>query len=147
SLAGGLMIAWRDRESLAAAEEALALARAVGAGEAEVRARTVRGVQLARTGRADEGIAELRRALERAEEIGDHWGLERVYVNFTDTLTTLGRPQESARLGRAGLEVMRRYGIHSSLLVGNVIEAQHAIGEWDEADQLSADALRGVTSS
>ena len=27
-----------------------------------------------------------------AEEIGDHWGLDRVYVNLTDALTMLGRP-------------------------------------------------------
>jgi DNA-binding CsgD family transcriptional regulator/tetratricopeptide (TPR) repeat protein len=147
SLAGGLMLAWRHRESLAAAEKTLPLARAVGAGEAEVRALTVRGVDLAYIGRADEGVAELRRALEHAEEIGDHWGLDRVYINFTDTLTMLGRPRESARLGLTGLEAMRRYGIHSPVLVSNVIEALHASGEWDEAERLSAAALRGVTSS
>jgi DNA-binding CsgD family transcriptional regulator/tetratricopeptide (TPR) repeat protein len=147
SLAGGLMLAWRHQESLAAAEEALALARAVGAGEAEIRALTVRGVDLAYIGRADEGVAELRRALQRAEELGDHWGLDRVYINFTDTLTMLGRPRESARLGQTGLEAMRRYGIHSAVLVTNVIEALHASGDWDEAERLSAAALRGVTSS
>jgi len=147
SLAGGLMMARRHQESLAAAEEALALARAVGAGAAEVRAQTVRGVTLARSGRASEGTAELRRALERAEEIGDHWGLDRVYVNFTDTLTMLGRPRESARLGQAGLAAMRGYGIDSPLIVVNTVEALHAIGEWDEAERLTAAALRGITSN
>ena len=147
SLAGGLMLGWRHQESLATSEEALALARAVGAGEAEVRALTVRGVDLAYLGRADEGLAELRRALQRAEELGDHWGLDRVYINFTDTLTMLGRPRESARVGQTGLEAMRRYGIHSPVLVANVIEALHASGDLDEAERLSAAALRGVTSS
>jgi DNA-binding CsgD family transcriptional regulator/tetratricopeptide (TPR) repeat protein len=147
SLAGGLMLAWRHEESLTAAEEALALARAVGAGEAEVRAVTVLGSGLGYTGRADEGVAQFRQALQRAEESGDHWGLERVYINFTDTLTMLGRPRESARLGHRGLEAMRRYGIRSPVLVANVIEALHASGDWDEAERLSADALRGVTSS
>jgi DNA-binding CsgD family transcriptional regulator len=147
SLAGGLMMALRNRESLAAAEEALALAREVGAGAAEVRARTVRGVGLARTGRADEGVAELHRALVHAEEIGDHWGLDRVYVNLTDTLTMLGRSHEAARLGRAGIEAMRRYGIDSPLIVVNAIEALHAIGDWDEAERLSVAGLRGIASS
>ncbi len=147
SLAGGLMLGWRHQESLATSEEALELARAVGAGEAEVRALTVRGVDLAYLGRADEGLAELRRALQRAEELGDHWGLDRVYINFTDTLTMLGRPRESARVGQTGLEAMRRYGIHSPVLVANVIEALHASGDLDEAERLSAAALRGVTSS
>ncbi len=147
SLAAGLMLGWRHQESLAASEEALALARTVGAGEAEVRALTVRGVALAYLGRADEGVAELHRALQHAEELGDHWGIDRVYINFTDTLTMLGRLRESARLGQTGLEAMRRYGIHSPVLIANVIEALHACGDWDEAERLSASALRGVRTS
>ena len=147
SLAGGLMLAWRHQESLAASEEALALARATAASEAEVRALTVRGIDLAYMGRAEEGVAQLRQALQHAEDIGDHWGLDRVYINFTDTLTMLGRLRESARLGQAGLEAMRRYGIYSPVLVSNLIEALHASGDWDEAERLGAAALRGVTSS
>jgi DNA-binding CsgD family transcriptional regulator/tetratricopeptide (TPR) repeat protein len=147
SLAGGLMIAWRHRESLATAEQALEVARRVGAREAEVRALTVVGTELAHVGRGDEGVACLRRTLQLAEEIGDHWGLDRAYVNFTDTLTMLGRPRESARLAQAGLETMRRYGIDNPLLVSNRIEALHASGDWDEADRESAAALRGSTAS
>ena len=119
----------------------------VGAGEAEVRALTVLGGDLVYLGRGEEGAAHFRRALQLAEEIGDHLGLARAYINFTDALTMLGRPRESARLGQAGLKVMRRYGIDSTLLVANQIEALLAIGDWDEADRLSAAALRGITSS
>src|SRR6185437_12432484 len=88
-----------------------------------------------------------RRALQLAEEIGDHLGLARAYTNFTDALTMLGRLSESARLGQAGLKVMRRYGINNTLLVANQIEALFAIGDWDEAERLSGAALRGITSS
>ena len=70
-----------------------------------------------------------------------------MYINFTDTLTMLGRLRESARLGQTGLEAMRRYGVYSPVLVSNLIEALHASGDWDEAERLSAAALRGVTSS
>ena len=135
SLAGGLMVAWRHAESLPIAEQALALARAVGAREAEVRALTVLGGDLAYLGRGEEGLAHFRQALQLAEEIGDRIGLERAYVNFTDALTMLGRPRESARLAQSGLEAMRRYGIDSTLLVSNQIEALLAIGDWDEAEQ------------
>jgi DNA-binding CsgD family transcriptional regulator/tetratricopeptide (TPR) repeat protein len=147
SLAGGLMMRRRHQESLATAEVALGLARRVGAGKAEVRALTVVGVDLAYLGRDKEGLDYLCQALQLAEGIGDHWGLDRVYVNFTDALEMLGRPRESARLGREGLEAMRRYGIHSSLIVSNLIEALLASGEWDEADRLSAGSLRGITAS
>ena len=65
----------------------------------------------------------------------------------TDALTMLGRPRESARLAQSGLEAMRRYGIESALLVSNQVEALLAIGDWDEAERLSAAGLRGITSS
>jgi DNA-binding NarL/FixJ family response regulator len=147
SLAGHLMTAWRYAESLPIAEQALALARDVGAREAEVRALTVLGGDLAYLGRGEEGLAYFRQALQLAEEVGDLVGLERVYVNLTDALTMLGRPRASVQLGQSGLEVIRRCGIESTLLVANQIEALLAIGDWDEADRLSSAALRSITSS
>jgi DNA-binding CsgD family transcriptional regulator/tetratricopeptide (TPR) repeat protein len=147
SLAAGLMLAWRHAESLRVAEKALALARSVGAGEAEVRALTVLGIDHAYLGRSDEGLAYFRQALELAERIGDHWGLERAYVNLTDALTMLGRPRESAQVGRAAREMIRRYGVDSAVLVSNEVEALVATGDWDEADTLSAGALRAMASS
>jgi DNA-binding CsgD family transcriptional regulator/tetratricopeptide (TPR) repeat protein len=147
SLAGALMVDWRNAESLPIAEEALALARRVGAREAEVRALTVIGGDLAYLGRPEEGLVHFRQALQLAEEIGDRIGLERAYVNCTDALTMLGRLRESVGLGHTGLEAMRRYGIESALLVSNQVEALLAIGDWDEAERLSAAALRGITSS
>jgi DNA-binding CsgD family transcriptional regulator len=147
SLAGALMVGWRHAQSLPIAERALALARGVGAREAEVRALTVLGSDLAYLGRGDEGVAYFRQALQLAEEIGDLVGVDRAYTNFTDALTMLGRLRESVHAGQAGLEVMRRYGISNALLVANQIEALLAMGDWDEAERLSATALRGITSS
>jgi len=147
SLAGGVMVGWHHAESLPIGEQALALARELGAREAEVRALTVLGGDLAYLGRGEEGAAHFRQALQLAEEIGDHLGLARAYTNFTDALTMLGRLSESAGLGQAGLKAMRRYGINNTLLVANQIEALLAIGDWNEAERLSAAALRGITSS
>jgi DNA-binding CsgD family transcriptional regulator len=107
----------------------------------------VLGGDLAYLGRGEEGLADFRHALQLAEEIGDRIGLERAYANCTDALAMLGRPRESARLAQVGLEAMRRYGIESALLVSNRIEALLAIGDWDEAETLSAVALRRITSS
>jgi DNA-binding CsgD family transcriptional regulator len=107
----------------------------------------VLGGDLAYLGRGEEGLAHLRQARQLAEEIGDRIGLERAYANGTDALTMLGRPRESVRLAQSGLEVMRRYGIESALLVSNQIEALLAIGDWDDAERLSAAAQRRITSS
>ncbi len=146
SLAGALMVARRYAESLPIGEQALVLARAVGAREAEVRALTVLGGDLAYLGRDEAGVAHFRDALNLAADIGGI-DLERAYVNFTDALTMLGRPRESVRLGQAGLEALKRNGIESTLLFSNQIEALLAVGEWDEAERLSAAALRRITSS
>ena len=42
---------------------------------------------------------------------------------------------------------MRRYGTEHTVLAANWIEALLAIGEWDEADRASADALRAITAN
>ena len=57
TFAGLLMVVWRHSESLPVSEHALALARDIGAREAEVRALTVLGTDLAYLGRGDQGLA------------------------------------------------------------------------------------------
>ena len=59
----------------------------------------------------------------------------------------LGRPRESARLAGPAVEVIRRYGIEHSTLLANQVEALVATGEWDEADSVSAAALRAITAN
>jgi DNA-binding CsgD family transcriptional regulator len=146
-LAGGLQLLWRHEESLALCEQALALARTVGARDAELVALTRRGSNLAYIGRADQGLAQLRQALERAEAIGDPLDLHHAYVALTDVLTMLGRAREAVRLGEEGLDALRRYETDHTVLAANWIEALLAIGEWDTADHASANALRAITAN
>ena len=56
ALADGLMLAWRFDESLALCEQALALARTVGAHAVELRASLGLGRDLAYLGCAEEGL-------------------------------------------------------------------------------------------
>jgi DNA-binding CsgD family transcriptional regulator/tetratricopeptide (TPR) repeat protein len=142
-----LSLLWRYEESLPICEEALTLARQVGDRAAEVRALTVHGVCFVHLGRVDEGLEELRLALQLAEQAADPVALQRAYVYLTDVLMIVGRPRESARLAAAALDAMGPYGIENSTLVSNWIEALVAIGEWDEADRVSAAALRSITAS
>jgi tetratricopeptide (TPR) repeat protein len=147
ALGHGFMLAWRYDESLAICKQALALAREVGTRQAELRALSGLGVDLAYLGRGDEGLAHLWQARQLAEEHADPEALQRAYVLLTDVLTMLGRPGESARVAETGLEVISSYGIDSTVLVANQIEALLAIGEWDKADIVSAAALRAITAS
>jgi hypothetical protein len=73
--------------------------------------------------------------------------LQRAYISLTDVLTMLGRPRESAGLAETALEAMRGYGVDNPVLVANQVEALLAIGDWDEADRISAAALRAITGS
>jgi DNA-binding CsgD family transcriptional regulator/tetratricopeptide (TPR) repeat protein len=147
ALANGLLLAWRYDESLAVCEQALALARAVGPRQAELLALTVLGTDLAYLGRGDEGLAQLWQALRLAEAGADPVALERAYVHLTDALLMLGRPGESARLAGSALAVLRPYGHDHSTLVANLVEALVAGGEWDQADRVSAAALRAITAN
>ena len=147
ALGSGLMLAWRYDESLAICVQALALARAVRAQGVELRALLVLGTDLAYLGRGDEGLAHLWQARQLAEERGAHTALLRAYVLLTDVLTMLGRPRESARLAKAALEAIRPYGIDTTVLVANHGEALLAIGEWEQADTVSAAALRAITAN
>lgn len=147
ALAEGLRFAWRFDESLPVSEQALAVARVVGARGVEIRALVVVGCNLAYLGRAVEGIDRLWRALELADDGDDPLALLSAYVSLTDVLFMLGRPGESARVGQKGIEAVRRYGIDATVLVANVIEALIAIGQWDEADEASVAALRNITAN
>ena len=132
---GGLMLAWRYDESLAICEQALALARAVGARRGGARALTVLGTRprLPRPRRRGARAAPAGRAARRGAR--RPVGLQRAYVKLTDVLMMLGRPRESARLAQAALDAMRRVRDRSqpcSSPTGS--RPSLAIGEWDEAD-------------
>jgi DNA-binding CsgD family transcriptional regulator/tetratricopeptide (TPR) repeat protein len=141
-----LMVNWRFDEAVPACEQALAVARAVGASAAEILALRAFGVGLAYTGRGGEGLAQLWLALRLAEERSDP-NAHHAYVSLTDVLTMLGRPGESARLAATAHKALHRYGRDRTTLVANQVEALVAIGEWDQADRISAAALRAMTAS
>ena len=140
------MVAWRFDEAVAACEQALAVARAVGAHQAEVLALRALGAGLAYLGRGNEGLAQLWLALRLAEERSDPVMAHHAYVTLTDVLTMLGRPRESARLAATALEALHRYGLDQTTLVANQVEALVAIGEWDQADRVSAAAVHAMTA-
>jgi DNA-binding CsgD family transcriptional regulator len=146
-LGNALTVAWRHDEAVATCEQALALARAVGARPAEFLALRALGVGLAFLGRGDEGLTQLWRALQHAEERSDPVASMLAYDVLTEVLTMLGRPRESARLAATALEALHRFGIDRTTLVASQVEALVAIGEWDQADRISAAALRAMTAT
>jgi DNA-binding CsgD family transcriptional regulator/tetratricopeptide (TPR) repeat protein len=147
ALGHAFMLVWRHEASRPICEQALALARAVGARSAELRAQAVLGVDLAYLGHGNEGLEHLRLALRLAEQGGDPGELVFAYCWLTDVLTMLGRPRESTRVAAAGVSVVRAYGVAHGTIISNQVEALIATGEWDEADRIGAAALRPSTAN
>ena len=147
-LGQGLSLCWQFERSRATCEQALAMARAVGdlghRGPCPRRAR-----RRPRLPRPRRGGAQMRCA--RRETWPKRWralhDLLVAYVSLTDVLMMLGRLGESVEVGRRGLEVVRRYGSDATVLIANIIEALIASGEWDDADRLSAAAVRSITAN
>ena len=98
----GAIWGWRgtSRSRSTICEQALAMARAVGARPAEQPCAQVLGIDLVYLGRADEGRRPPRRAVRLAEQSGDCRQLLVAYVSLTDALTMLARPRGVDQRGR-----------------------------------------------
>ncbi|MBQ1015963.1 LuxR family transcriptional regulator, partial [Micromonospora sp. M51] len=98
------------------------------------------------------GLAELGQAAAAARAAGDAPTLVLAMVFESDMLCELGRYAESAQAAEAGATEARRVGISRSTgayLLSNRAEALIALGRWDEAEAVCAEAARidlsGVT--
>ncbi|WP_460792645.1 helix-turn-helix transcriptional regulator [Micromonospora sonneratiae] len=90
-------------------------------------------------------LAALARAEELARVTGDQSSLVTVLVSSSDTLFELGRYAESVKAAERGVDCARQFGISRStgaFLFSNQAEALLALGRWDEAEAMCAQAAR-----
>ncbi len=135
--AGLLMTDGRFADSIPLAEEAIVVARAVGAPSDEAFALGVLGWDLALLGRVDDGVARLRQALAIADELGGVEGIALGAVNLAVLLDRVGRTAEALDVGAAGWERVKALGVertYGGLLLAIAAKAAIALGRWDEAD-------------
>ena len=128
-----LMLADRNAESEQRARQAIAVAQQIPDGRSiEGHARCNLGVDLAMTGRVEEGIAELRTAIRIAdEELDDVDENARALVNLGSALWAGGRVHEAAEVA---LESVR---------VGDELGLRRRKGVWCRCDAASLLALVG----
>jgi DNA-binding NarL/FixJ family response regulator len=132
-----LMLADRWREAARRAEEALAVARAVGARAEEGHALDILGVCT----RDIERLVEARRI---AEEVGNAEGIARAYLNLGSTLSTGGRQREALDVFRRGLTAARELGLEramGSVLAVALAQTLFELGDWEESGRVLAEAL------
>ena len=141
---GLLTMAWsRMDEAEATCQEALRIARTVGARQAEVRALNALGVLRAYRGEFDEGIDLSREAVAIAEDLGAADDLATAYIDLTHVLGLAGRYDEAVEASRVGYEAMNRsvwHGRAGNFLLANAAESLIKAGRWAEADELVTQA-------
>jgi DNA-binding CsgD family transcriptional regulator len=137
-LAQILMLGARFDDANGLAEEALTLARAIGARDIEGHALNTRGLTRAVAGDIDGADADLRRALAIAEDVGIVDDIGRAYANWTWVFVVAGRLEESIALAERGIAVSERLGLMrffgAHLLCGKA-DDQYRLGRWEDAER------------
>jgi tetratricopeptide (TPR) repeat protein len=132
-----LMLADRWRAAARRAEEALAVARTVGARAEEGHALDILGVCT----RDIERLVEARRI---AEELGNAEGIARAYLNLGSTLSRGGRQREALDVFRRGLTAARELGLEramGSVLAVALAQTLFELGDWKESGRVVAEDL------
>lgn len=139
ALGEALMAQGRHRESAELCEEAIKIAREVGALAQEGDAHRVHGVDLAFLGDLEAGVAELREARRIAEAVGRVDEVARCTATLSGLLVSFGEFEAAATVALQGADSAASHGLgrwHSPFLTATAGRAVFALGRWDEADML-----------
>ena len=146
-LAHSLMVRSRYGESMALAEAALAISRAVGAGEAETRALAALGLDLAGRSDFERGIPMLRDAYELAIELGAPQAIFLTGVGLGWALDEAARHDEALEVARSARDRLRAMGAEARFggqLASKMGRALYDLGRWDEAALLLDETIAGA---
>jgi DNA-binding CsgD family transcriptional regulator len=141
SLGQALMLKPSFEQARSVCEEAIAVARAAGAREAEGHARDTLGVVLAHLGDTAAGLAHLEESLRIAEDLHENHGFDvddmlRAYANLCDLFDLTGQLERAAAAALHGAEVARQHGVERSFgtwLAADAAAVLFKLGRWDEA--------------
>jgi DNA-binding NarL/FixJ family response regulator len=140
-----LMLGWGEEEAIPRCQEAIAVARAVGARAEEAQALDILGACLDHQD-PDRAIGLHLEARRIAEEVGDAETIVRTYMNLSHALAGVGRYREALDDAQAGYQRARQLGLEratgsyvASLLARRLL----ASGRWEECDRLTGELLAG----
>jgi DNA-binding CsgD family transcriptional regulator len=147
ALASALTRSGEPEEGAQVARRAVAAAAAAEATDVEADVTITLGLAISYLGPAEAGLGPLRSGVALALKLGIPATAVRGYVNLSDVLELLGRHREAARAAGEGLELAAQAGLsrsYGSYLIGNQAEPLLRLGEWAEADEMTARALRAL---
>jgi DNA-binding CsgD family transcriptional regulator/tetratricopeptide (TPR) repeat protein len=132
-------------EAIRYCEEAIAVARVVGARAEEARALDLLGACLDHVD-PDRAIALHREARRIAEEVGDAETVVGTYMNLSHVLAGVGRDHEALDDAQEGYQRARQLGLEraiGSYVAANLANCLLEAGRWDECEQLTGELLPG----
>jgi DNA-binding CsgD family transcriptional regulator/tetratricopeptide (TPR) repeat protein len=139
-----LALMWRSEEAIPRCEEAIGIARDVGARIEEAQALSTLGMCMDDLGELDRAAALQREARRIAEEVGDAEGIMRTYVNLNHVLGMAGRGRDALEDAREGYLRACQFGLErgvGSAVAGNLAVSLLDTGRWDECARFTAEAL------
>jgi DNA-binding CsgD family transcriptional regulator len=149
SYAEALVIAARIEEARTAGEEAVAIARQVGADLELGRALVALGGAQAASGVFEAAVVSLREACRLAEQHADLDTLGRAWGWLAEALMQAGHLQDAVEVSLSGRGPLRRLGLagqwQDTFLLGQAAEALFKLGRWDQTQRLAAQALAQAT--
>ena len=139
-----LVATWHMKQAVARCEEAVAVARAVGARAVESHALSTLGVCLDEFGELDQSIALHRQARRIAEEVGDAEAIVRTYINLSHVLEQAGQIHDAIDDAREGYQRAHQLGLAGatgSYVASNLAAGLLSTGQWEECARLTAALL------
>jgi DNA-binding CsgD family transcriptional regulator len=139
-----LAATWHTTQAISRCEEAIAVARAVGARASEAHALSTLGVCLDDLGQLDRAIALHRQARRMAEEVGDAEAIVRTYTNLSHALEQAGQIHEAIEDAREGYQRAHQLGLEraaGSYVASNLAASLLSTGQWEECARLTAALL------
>lgn len=140
-----LMLAGDDDRAEVVGEEALEVARAVGAAGIEAQVLSVLGTISSSRGDPEGSVARVRESVRIAEEVGDPEHRCRAYLNLAHVRWLAGELADSLAAAEQGLGVALETGLEGSWggwLRGNAAEAHFLLGDHAAAVAILNEAAR-----
>ncbi|MBV9413866.1 MAG: AAA family ATPase [Solirubrobacterales bacterium] len=139
-----LMLCDHTAKSNSRCQEALAIARLVGAAAVEAHVLNTMAGNLSRVGELDRSVQAAKQALAIGRRLRLADEVHRSYVNGSAALHEAGRVEESIAMAREGITSAREFGVERQW--GDVILAELAdrllqVGRWPEAEQLMREVI------
>jgi DNA-binding CsgD family transcriptional regulator/tetratricopeptide (TPR) repeat protein len=139
-----LAATWHTMQAVARCEEAVAVARAVGARAVEAHALSTLGACLDDLGELDQSITLHRQARRIAEQVGDAEAIVRTYTNLSAVLEQAGQIHDAIDDAREGYQRAHQLGLEratGSYVASNLAALLLSTGQWEECAQLTAALL------